>query len=421
MTRARSLLHSGHSSPPRRAAQEPPGSMGFSNGQDRRPVAVVVTSDGRRVNVPLDELEPDAAPYPSGPFSSPFLAFWALLAAPGRSLEDGGRSARRDERTEHQGPRRETGGGFCMSGEVARRPRRGRRRRKGGHERWRRRRARGPASPAGPPTGHDRRAARAGRRTPARPTRSRRPRPRARSPRRSHVPGAGTAAAEAVEKARREMLHEGSRARAEAAERREKRARIGADVVVEAILRQGVDVLFGYPGGVILPLYDVLGDHPDLRHVLVRHEQGAAHAADGYARATGKVGVCLGTSGPAATNLVTGIATAQLDSDPDGRDHRQRPRRPPRQGRLPGDRHHRHHPADDEAQLPRPRRQRPPPRPRRGLLHRPDRAARARSTSTSRRTPSSRRRTRRTRPTRRSRPACRASARPSAAIPASSS
>ncbi len=103
---------------------------------------------------------------------------------------------------------------------------------------------------------------------------------------------------------------------AEAAARRENRARIGADVVVEAIVRQGVDVLFGYPGGVILPLYDVLGDHPDLRHVLVRHEQGAAHAADGYARATGKVGVCLGTSGPAATNLVTGIATAQLDSIP---------------------------------------------------------------------------------------------------------
>ncbi len=134
--------------------------------------------------------------------------------------------------------------------------------------------------------------------------------------RRSHEPGAGTAAAEAVEKARREMMHEGSRVHEEAAERRGKRARIGADVVVEAILRQGVDVLFGYPGGVILPLYDVLGDHPALRHVLVRHEQGAAHAADGYARATGKVGVCLGTSGPAATNLVTGIATAQLDSIP---------------------------------------------------------------------------------------------------------
>ena len=134
--------------------------------------------------------------------------------------------------------------------------------------------------------------------------------------RRSHLPGAGTPAADAIERARRDMLHEGNRVHAEAADRREHRARIGADVVCEAILRQDVDVLFGYPGGVILPLYDVLGDHPALRHVLVRHEQGAAHAADGYARATGKVGVCLGTSGPAATNLVTGIATAQLDSVP---------------------------------------------------------------------------------------------------------
>ncbi len=129
------------------------------------------------------------------------------------------------------------------------------------------------------------------------------------SPRRSHVPGAGTAAAEAIERARRDMLNNSR-------PRRDGRARIGADVVVEAILRQGVDVLFGYPGGVILPLYDVLGDHPELRHVLVRHEQGAAHAADGFARATGKVGVCLGTSGPAATNLVTGIANAQLNSVP---------------------------------------------------------------------------------------------------------
>ena len=94
------------------------------------------------------------------------------------------------------------------------------------------------------------------------------------------------------------------------------RTRIGADVVCEALLLQGVDVFFGYPGGVVLPLYDVLGDYPDLRHVLVRHEQGGAHAADGYARVTGKVGVCLGTSGPGATNLVTGIGTALLDSVP---------------------------------------------------------------------------------------------------------
>jgi len=95
-----------------------------------------------------------------------------------------------------------------------------------------------------------------------------------------------------------------------------RRTRIGADVVCEALIRQGVDVFFGYPGGVVLPLYDVLGDYPEIRHILVRHEQGGAHAADGYARVTGKVGVCLGTSGPGATNLVTGLATAQLDSVP---------------------------------------------------------------------------------------------------------
>ncbi len=94
------------------------------------------------------------------------------------------------------------------------------------------------------------------------------------------------------------------------------RTRIGADALCEALIRQGVDVIFGYPGGVILPLYDVWADYPELRTILVRHEQGAAHAADGYARATGRVGVCLGTSGPGATNLVTGIATAQLDSIP---------------------------------------------------------------------------------------------------------
>jgi acetolactate synthase-1/2/3 large subunit len=122
-----------------------------------------------------------------------------------------------------------------------------------------------------------------------------------------HLPGAGTPEAAAVDHARAEMLHEA---------KPRGRTRIGADVVCEALLRQGVDVIFGYPGGVILPLYDVLGDYPQLRHILVRHEQGAAHAADGYARASGKVGVCLGTSGPAATNLVTGIANAMLDSVP---------------------------------------------------------------------------------------------------------
>ncbi len=125
--------------------------------------------------------------------------------------------------------------------------------------------------------------------------------------RRSHVPAEGTPTAAAVEQAQKEMLHEA---------RVRHRTRIGADVVCEALIRQGVDVFFSYPGGVILPLYDVLGDYPELRHILVRHEQGGAHAADGYARVTGKVGVCMGTSGPGATNLVTGIGTALLDSIP---------------------------------------------------------------------------------------------------------
>lgn len=91
--------------------------------------------------------------------------------------------------------------------------------------------------------------------------------------------------------------------------------RTGASIVWEVLQREGVEVVFGYPGGAIMPVYDALGDY-GLRHVLVRHEQGAAHMADGYARASGKVGVCLATSGPGATNLVTGIATALLDSTP---------------------------------------------------------------------------------------------------------
>jgi acetolactate synthase-1/2/3 large subunit len=89
----------------------------------------------------------------------------------------------------------------------------------------------------------------------------------------------------------------------------------GAQALIEGLQREGVDIVFGYPGGVLLPLYDVLYDSP-IRHILVRHEQGAAHAADGYARSTGKVGVCIATSGPGATNLVTGIATAYMDSIP---------------------------------------------------------------------------------------------------------
>jgi acetolactate synthase-1/2/3 large subunit len=90
----------------------------------------------------------------------------------------------------------------------------------------------------------------------------------------------------------------------------------GAQILCESLLKEGVEVIFGYPGGVVLPLFDIFPQYPGLRHILVRHEQGAAHAADGYARATGKVGVCLATSGPGATNLVTGIANAHLDSVP---------------------------------------------------------------------------------------------------------
>ena len=85
----------------------------------------------------------------------------------------------------------------------------------------------------------------------------------------------------------------------------------GAEIVIECLKEQGVDTVFGYPGGAILNVYDALYEHSnEIRHILTSHEQGAAHAADGYARATGRVGVCLATSGPGATNLVTGIATA---------------------------------------------------------------------------------------------------------------
>jgi len=90
----------------------------------------------------------------------------------------------------------------------------------------------------------------------------------------------------------------------------------GAQILCESLVKEGVEVIFGLPGGAVIPLYDTLPQYPQLRHILVRHEQGAAHAADGYARATGKVGVCFATSGPGATNLVTGIANACLDSIP---------------------------------------------------------------------------------------------------------
>ncbi|MBO4846017.1 MAG: biosynthetic-type acetolactate synthase large subunit [Lachnospiraceae bacterium] len=90
----------------------------------------------------------------------------------------------------------------------------------------------------------------------------------------------------------------------------------GSEIVIECLKEQGVDTVFGYPGGTILNIYDALYKHPEIKHILTSHEQGASHAADGYARSTGKVGVCMATSGPGATNLVTGIATAFMDSVP---------------------------------------------------------------------------------------------------------
>src|SRR6188472_2980953 len=89
----------------------------------------------------------------------------------------------------------------------------------------------------------------------------------------------------------------------------------GAQILWEALVREGVTDVFGYPGGAILPAYDAMLDFP-IRHILVRHEQGATHMADGYARASGRVGVAIATSGPGATNMVTGIATAMMDSSP---------------------------------------------------------------------------------------------------------
>ena len=127
----------------------------------------------------------------------------------------------------------------------------------------------------------------------------------------------------------------------------------GAQILCEALIREGVEVMFGIPGGAIMPFYYAMVGVPrQLRHVLCRHEQGAGHAAEGYARATGRVGVCLGTSGPGATNLVTAIADAWMDSTPIVAITGAGFERGAGQGCLPGDRYHRHHHADHQAQLP---------------------------------------------------------------------
>ena len=123
----------------------------------------------------------------------------------------------------------------------------------------------------------------------------------------------------------------------------------GAEILCETLTQLGVQHIFGYPGGAILPVYDALGKSK-LHHILVRHEQGATHMADGYARATGGVGVAMATSGPGATNMVTGIATAMLDSSPVVCITGQVSSKLARLRRLSGSRHHRHHHADHQAQ-----------------------------------------------------------------------
>ena len=147
----------------------------------------------------------------------------------------------------------------------------------------------------------------------------------------------------------------------------------GSEIVLRALVDQGVDVLFGYPGGAVLPIYDALFQQNSLRHILVRQEGGAVHAAEGYARSTGKVGVVLVTSGPGATNAVTGLTDALMDSIPvvcltgPGADPSDRQRR------LPGSRHHRHHPAVHQAQLSGQGHRRPAARDARGVSRRAQR------------------------------------------------
>ena len=150
----------------------------------------------------------------------------------------------------------------------------------------------------------------------------------------------------------------------------------GAEVLLRALKDQGVEVIFGYPGGAVLPIYDALFQQNAIRHILVRHEQAAVHAAEGYARSTGKVGVVLVTSGPGrdqrgdrAGRCADGQHSGRLPDRP-GADA------PDRQRRLPGGRHDRHHPAGDQAQLPRQARRGSGARRARGVLRGAQRPAR---------------------------------------------
>ncbi len=124
----------------------------------------------------------------------------------------------------------------------------------------------------------------------------------------------------------------------------------GAKMLLECLVREGVDCFFGYPGGVTLPFYDALYDH-HIRHMLVRHEENACFAAEGYARATGKVGVCCATSGPGATNLITGLGGFHDGFDSDRGDHRTGFDQADRQRRISGSRHVRHHALLHQAQF----------------------------------------------------------------------
>ena len=149
----------------------------------------------------------------------------------------------------------------------------------------------------------------------------------------------------------------------------------GAEMVIEALADQGVEHLFGYPGGAVLPIYDALFQQDKVRHILVRHEQGAVHAAEGYARSTGKVGCVLVTSGPGATNAVTGLTDALMDSIPLVVHHRAGADPSHRQRCVPGMRHRRHHPALHQAQLSGEERRRPAARAARGVPYRQERPA----------------------------------------------
>ena len=152
----------------------------------------------------------------------------------------------------------------------------------------------------------------------------------------------------------------------------------GAEIICESLLREGVDTIFGLPGGAVLPFYGALSGYPKLRHILVRHEQAAAMAADGYARSTGKVGVCSATSGPGATNLVTGLMAAQMDSVPIVCITGQVPRAAIGRDAFQETDITGHHPAGHQAQLPGDGRARHRAGHQGSLLHRAHRPARPR-------------------------------------------